>query len=327
MNYLKSIASFKTGTPPNVKEARDKQGDKQIISARIGRTPVASAITAMLKKLSDNVPYDVLFHLFIELTLQNGKRWILEKNERINLEEKKVSDAEWTDSFPVGKTLNDLFATTASYMGDKFLPYQSGNNNCQFFITGVLQANGYDTPDRLAFVQQDTKAIFEGNPALRKFANSVTDLGGYFNATIQGGKISNELTNYDIDAYLSHIKGYNGCFIKHELKRIKNGFTVINLNGQSHWTCMFKQGDLCLYFDSFGFVPPEEIVRLCPSYYFSSKQIQDIDHTSCGFYVICFVKYLSVHKDKMMSYKAFMKLFGKPAHNDKVLEIILKKDW
>ena len=89
MNYLKSIASFKTGTPPNVKEALDKQGDKQIISARIGRTPVASAITAMLKKLSNNVPYDTLFHLFIELTLQNGKRWILEKNERINLEEKK----------------------------------------------------------------------------------------------------------------------------------------------------------------------------------------------------------------------------------------------
>ena len=65
MNYLKSIASFKTGTPPNVKEALDKQGDKQIISARIGRTPVASAITAMLKKLSNNVPYDTLFHLFI----------------------------------------------------------------------------------------------------------------------------------------------------------------------------------------------------------------------------------------------------------------------
>ena len=117
MNYLKSIASFKSGTPPNVKEALDKQGDKQIISARIGRTPVASAITATLKKLSNNVPYDTLFHLFIELTLQNGKRWILEKNERINLEEKKVSDAEWTDSFPVGKTQNDLFATTASYMG------------------------------------------------------------------------------------------------------------------------------------------------------------------------------------------------------------------
>jgi hypothetical protein len=70
-------------------------------------------------------------------------------------------------------------------MGDKFLPYQSASNNCQYFIMGVLDGNGLNNSERAAFVKQDTKAIFEKNPALRKFANTLTDIGGYGNAAIQ----------------------------------------------------------------------------------------------------------------------------------------------
>jgi hypothetical protein len=70
-------------------------------------------------------------------------------------------------------------------MGDKFLPYQSASNNCQYFIMGVLDGNGLNNSERTSFVKQDTKAIFEKNPALRKFANTLTDIGGYGNAIIQ----------------------------------------------------------------------------------------------------------------------------------------------
>ena len=129
-----------------------------------------------------------MFHLFIELTLDNGQKWVLEKIERINLVKEDRSNkqgAEFTSSFPVNKTMNELFQNTKNKMGDRFLPYQSASNNCQVFIMGVLDGNGLNNSERTSFVKQDTKSIFAKNPALRKFANTLTDIGGYGNATLQ----------------------------------------------------------------------------------------------------------------------------------------------
>jgi hypothetical protein len=50
---------------------------------------------------------------------------------------------------------------------------------------GVLDGNGLNNSDLTSFVKQDTKAIFKNNPVLRKFANTLTDIGGYANAIIQ----------------------------------------------------------------------------------------------------------------------------------------------
>jgi len=70
-------------------------------------------------------------------------------------------------------------------MGARFLPYQSASYNCQVFIMGVLDGNGLNNSERTSFVKQDTKSIFKNNPILRKFANTLTDIGGYANAIIQ----------------------------------------------------------------------------------------------------------------------------------------------
>lgn len=186
-NLPKEILNFKEIVPNNVKQALNKIGDSQIVSARLGRTPVQAVIQGALKLVA-SVPYDNLFHLFIELTLDNGQKWILEKIERITLvkeDRSKKAGAEFTASFPVNKTVNELFQNTKNQMGDRFLPYQSASNNCQVFIMGVLDGNGLNNSERTAFVKQDTKAIFENNPALRKFANTLTDIGGYGNALVQ----------------------------------------------------------------------------------------------------------------------------------------------
>ncbi len=187
MKRINKILDFKENVPQNVKNALNKIGDKQIISARCGRTPVQAVIQGALKLVAD-VPYDELFHLFVELTLDNDQKWILEKIERINLvkeDRSKKQGAEFTSSFPVNKTVNELFENTRNKMGDKFLPYQSASNNCQFFIMAVLDANGLNNSERTSFVKQDTKAIFKNNPVLRKFANTLTDIGGYANAIMQ----------------------------------------------------------------------------------------------------------------------------------------------
>jgi len=184
---INKIINFKENVPQNVKNALGKIGNNKITSARIGRTPVQAIIQGALKTVA-NVPYDDLFHLFIELTLDNGQKWILEKIERINLvkeDRSKKQGAEFTSSFSVNKTMNELFQNTKNKMGDRFLPYQSASNNCQVFIIGVLDGNGLNNSERTSFVKQNTKAIFENNPALRKFANTLTDIGGYGNATLQ----------------------------------------------------------------------------------------------------------------------------------------------
>ena len=184
---IRKILDFKELVPQNVKTALNKIGSNKIISARVGRTPVQAIIQGALKTVA-NVPYDDLFHLFIELTLDNGQKWVLEKIERINLvkeDRTKKQGAEFTSSFPVNKSVDELFQNTKNRMGDKFLPYQSASNNCQYFIMGVLDGNGLNNAERASFVKQDTKAIFEKNPALRKFANTLTDIGGYGNALIQ----------------------------------------------------------------------------------------------------------------------------------------------
>ena len=84
MKRINKVLDFKDHVPQNVKNALNRIGEKQIISARCGRTPVQAVIQGALRAVA-NVPYDDLFHLFIELTLENGQKWILEKIERINL--------------------------------------------------------------------------------------------------------------------------------------------------------------------------------------------------------------------------------------------------
>ena len=144
MKRINKILDFKEKVPQNVRNALNKIGGKQIISARCGRTPVQAVIQGALKLVAD-VPYDDLFNLFIELTLENNQKWILEKIERINLvkgDRSNKSGAEFTSSFQVNKTVNELFENTRNKMGSRFLPYSSASNNCQFFIMGVLDANG-----------------------------------------------------------------------------------------------------------------------------------------------------------------------------------------
>ncbi len=101
MKRINKVLNFKENVPQNVKNALNRIGEKIIISARLGRTPVQAIIQKELKTVAE-VPYDDLFRLFIELTLDNGQIWVLEKIERINLVKENRSNksgAEFTPSF------------------------------------------------------------------------------------------------------------------------------------------------------------------------------------------------------------------------------------
>jgi len=334
MNFINKVLDFKEHVPPSVKEALNKIGNQQITSARCGRTPVQSVIQGALKMVA-NVPYDDLFHLFIELTLTNGQKWVLEKIERINLvreDRSKKTGAEFTSSFSVGKTVNELFQNTRNKMGDRFLPYQSASNNCQVFIMGVLDGNGVNNSELTAFVKQDTKSIFRNNPALRKFANTLTDIGGYGNALIQGGELhhhfkNNELDNKQLTDLLNIYEiPCNGIYINGKMPKLKNGSYIINLNGHSHWVALIKHGIEYFYFDSYGVVAPTEVEKkIGTQYIYNHKQLQDIDSSSCGWYVIAFLRYMHQPEYKSKLFESFINLFSSDTKkNELILKTLLR---
>jgi hypothetical protein len=117
---------------------------------------------------------------------------------------------------------------------------------------------------------------------------------------------------------------YNGAFVKDELPaKLKNGFYIINLNGQSHWTAMLKHGKKYYYFDSFGFPAPTDIENKIPKeYIYSEKHIQTEPTSSCGFYVVAFIKYMNEHKNKQVAYEDFINSFEVDSNRN---EGILKK--
>ena len=164
-------------------------------------------------------------------------------------------------------------------------------------------------------------------------AKGVTGLGGYADVILQGGSISkrlsNELSNNELSQLVNYykIKNYHGAYIDDQLpKKLLNGYYIINLNGRSHWTCLMKDGDKYFYFDSYGFPASQEVEDQIGEYMYSDLQLQHLNSSSCGFFVIAWMRYMQnhKHKDKKICYKSFLKLFSKdPKENELILNELL----
>jgi hypothetical protein len=139
----------------------------------------------------------------------------------------------------------------------------------------------------------------------------------------------NELSDTEIKELMKGLKlPLNGIYIDDKMpKRLKNGNYVINLNGRSHWCGLVRDGKNYFYFDSYGFVPSQEVEDQIGKYVYSDFDVQSIDSSSCGFYVIAFFKALNKKKDKMKAYHSFLKKFGSNKFkNESVMEKILKSN-
>jgi hypothetical protein len=318
--------------PPNVKDILNRRGDAIVNSIKIGRTPVQSAIQGILKTLS-TVNYDQLFHLFMIFKTSKGEI-LFEKNARINASTTIPKSEDWYDLNDVPRlTLNDYIQNTKKFMGPKMFPYHPSTNNCQDFISSVLQANGIRDQNVYNFVKQDTTMIFKNKGWLSNMAKQVTDLGGYADVVMQGGALrkglSNELTNDELSQLVKHykIKKYHGAFIDDRMPlKLKNGFYIINLNGRSHWTCLMKDNDKFYYFDSYGFVASQEVEDQIGEYMYSDLQLQHLNSSSCGFFCIAWMRWMQnhKHKNKKICYESFLKLFDDdPKKNEVILNKLL----
>lgn len=194
MDRLKGIYNALVGNPDLPKSFRNvlsKYGDKQIKSITIKRTPLSKGVEGLLNavtlgrwnEIKGNI--DRLYHLYAILTLEGGKRLILEKNERPVLSESVPSDTKETEASEVTTMtspilLNEFIGKTIKRMTlQDYITYEGFSLNCQNFIKNHLLANGLLDPSNLAFIMQDTKKLIERTPSFSRWlSKKATDIAG-----------------------------------------------------------------------------------------------------------------------------------------------------
>lgn len=125
-----------------------------------------------------------------------------------------------------------------------------------------------------------------------------------------GKKVTNfhPLSNSEIDRTLIKLLGreYKGSYARDNLPDIlKTGYYVMNLddlgNEGTHWVGMKVNQKEIIYFDSFGFICPNEVVHRKGSrkILYSSHEIQNTKSVACGYYVIYFLNELFKGRNKV----------------------------
>ena len=89
---------------------------------------------------------------------------------------------------------------------------------------------------------------------------------------------------------------------KDELKRMKplNGGYIINLEDSnkkgSHWTALYIYNNYAIYQDSFGSLPPVEIIRFVRKrnmkIVYNIDVIQHLQSNACGYFAMLFLYYM-----------------------------------
>jgi hypothetical protein len=199
--FGKAVIYGRNDYQPKGRNILKKYGEEHIIEIEIGRDPVVPALKGVLNVISggqfgknvEKANYDELFHLFMVLTLESGKKIMIEKNEVIVISEAIPARSEKAQYRKVPPppfhnhiNLKTLMDNAQKRMGNKFFTYSAKDNNCQDFLVNVLQASNIGSPDDFSFIKQDTKQLFKDLPFLRKFSNSVTDFASKLDVIVSG---------------------------------------------------------------------------------------------------------------------------------------------
>ena len=184
--------------PPAVRNVLKIHGDSEISYIQVARNPVSKTTQGLMnlfsggkfKKEVEKLPYDDIFHLYMIITLKNGKNISTEKDEVIKMKVgqsvRANAESRIIKNIPSGLTLQKLITKTKGYMGKKFLPYDARDNNCQVYLNSILKANNLGNNEIYNWVKQDTASIFKALPELGKTSRLITDIASRFNVLKEG---------------------------------------------------------------------------------------------------------------------------------------------
>ena len=120
----------------------------------------------------------------MNITLSDGKKYALEKNQRVKVKSGGIKPDSKTECRTV-PNLNipvERFIVNGEKSGVNFYRY-STVNNCQRFINDLLTRNGIK--NLTSFVKQNAKELL--NPFTKKLTQAVTDVAGVVDMGLSGG--------------------------------------------------------------------------------------------------------------------------------------------
>ena len=160
-----------------------KYGDKTIVGLIVKRKPISvSAILTLARKVSKTLErtfsskvYDELYHLYIEIRLEDGTTLILEKNSVIALSKTtRKAEEEYVVSNVPDITLNQMLDKTQVKMKSKYFVYDAIKNNCQVFLLAIMTSNNISGTE--TFIKQDVSKLI--GKAIQKSIKTLTEIGG-----------------------------------------------------------------------------------------------------------------------------------------------------
>ena len=147
-------------------------------------------------------------------------------------------------------------------------------------------------------------------------------------------KFKKELSNFELIEICKQrkIPLVNVIAKDEEMLMKKNGNYIINLQNHnqrgSHWTTLVMTKSDCIYMDSFGQPPPQEVDDFLKNKYkkeninYNTMIIQDMNSDYCGYFCIAFLKSNKENRNKglLQKLKTFQTIFSTDTKkNDKLL--------
>jgi hypothetical protein len=274
--------------------------------------------------------------------MEDNKIYRVEKNHVLEAFEAQPKDFSYqveTIAGPTETTLKELINNAAANNERRFYQYDSTGDNCQRFVADVVNKNNIIPPTVAAeeIIQpQRADLLVQQLGALSFVPKLVTDTAGIGDILLHGeGLIRRKnnrftsLSNVQIDNYYKNDKNYIGCMSKDKLptKLKNNQFAIINmaddaLKEGTHWTCVKVVDKNCIYFDSFGIVPPIDMETCLKNsklpVYMNTLPLQHIDSAMCGYWCI----YVIDHLNKGVKLNDILQPFS---HNTKKNDLIIKQ--
>ena len=202
-NVKKYIHTALTSRPGVIDRLIKQYGDKKILQVTILRKPVERGIQKLLNlitmggfnKAKKEMNYDEVYHLFVNIHLENGQIVGVEKNQRVNvnLSGFPTSGLDPSNILKINCNvlLKEMFEK-AEQSGESFYRYNAVTANCQRFISVLMQAGGITGTDN--FVMQDATQLIK-NSGLRRVAGVITDAAALGERAVKGhGRVQPECT-------------------------------------------------------------------------------------------------------------------------------------
>lgn len=202
-----ALSGPREGIPPNLEKTVANDGD--IKSIEIARKPVIGGVQTLLNAISGGrfdkakkrLGYNDVYHNFLIVTDNNGKRYKIEKNHVVEQKALSKSD-EQSEKYPVhipaGKKLNMKDMLGNASKGDKeFYKYDPRIKNCQYFTKEMIERNGLSVDGAKAkevMEPQDGRALIDSLGALSNIPKTITDIAASTDRLINGGALHPKFT-------------------------------------------------------------------------------------------------------------------------------------